>query len=159
MEAAPPDAFAVRRLTAGDRDVVLEAGHLFDGPPTPEATDTFLASPGHHLLMAFAGSRPVGFVSGVTITHPDKGTEMLLYELGVDEAWRRRGAGRQLVAALAELAREHGCRGMWVLTEEDNAAALATYRSAGGAPATDRPVMVEWSLDSAERPDLSAGGD
>ena len=26
--------------------------------------------------------------------HPDKGTEMLLYELGVDESYRRRGIGR-----------------------------------------------------------------
>ncbi|HZE00492.1 MAG TPA: GNAT family N-acetyltransferase, partial [Pseudonocardiaceae bacterium] len=51
---------------------------------------------------------------------PDKGTEMFLYELGVDDRFRRRGIGKALVAALAELARESGCYGMWVLTDSDN---------------------------------------
>ena len=39
----------------------------------------------------------MGFVSGVEVTHPDKGTEMFLYELAVDEPFRRRGIGRALV--------------------------------------------------------------
>ena len=45
-------------------------------------------------------------VTGVETTHPDKGTEMFLYELAVDEAARDRGVGRALVAALADLARD-----------------------------------------------------
>ena len=69
----------------------------------------------------------VGFVSGVEMTHPDKGTEMFLYELAVDEPWQRLGVGASLVHALANLARERGCYGMWVLTDDDNIAALATY--------------------------------
>jgi hypothetical protein len=34
---------------------------------------------------------------------------------------------------------------MWVVTEEDNAAALATYRRAGGV-STGRQVVLEWDL-------------
>ena len=78
--------------------------------------------------------------------HPDKDTEMLLYELGVDEGFRRRGIGRALVDALGARAREHGCTSMWVLTEADNDAALATYAAAGaGAPSPQ--VMVDWTFD------------
>jgi ribosomal protein S18 acetylase RimI-like enzyme len=127
----------VRRLGPGDDALVLGASALFDNPPRPDATATFLARDGHHLLMAFddaadTGAAAVGFVSGVETTHPDKGTEMFLYELSVDEAARNRGVGRALVAALADLARESGCYGMWVLTDDDNPAAVRAYEAAGG---------------------------
>lgn len=132
-----------------DLDVVLAAGHLFDDPPIAEATRRFLAEPDHHLAIAYLGEEPAGFVSGVETTHPDKGTEMFLYELGVDEAFRRRGVGRALVAALAERARSHGCVGMWVATEPDNAAAIATYRSAGSSPPAAH-VVLDWSFDDRD---------
>ena len=79
-------------------------------------------------------------------THPDKGTEMFLYELGVAERARRRGVGAALVAALAELARERGCYAMWALTEPDNLAAQRTYARAGARIDGERPTMLEWRL-------------
>jgi aminoglycoside 3-N-acetyltransferase I len=131
----------IRRVT--DPGAVLAAAELFDEPPVPEATDRFLASPTHHLLFAYEGARAVGFVSGVETTHPDKGTEMFLYELSVAEDARRRGIGAALVRALAELARERGCYGMWVGIDTGNAAALATYRRAG-ARAEEAFTSLEW---------------
>ena len=47
----------------------------------------------------------MGFTTGVEMTHPDKGTEMFLYELEVTEAFRRRGIGFALLTQLKELAR------------------------------------------------------
>jgi ribosomal protein S18 acetylase RimI-like enzyme len=82
----------------------------------------------------------------VETTHPDKGTEMFLYELSVAEEFRRRGIGRALVSALADLAIERGCYGMWVGTEPDNDAALATYRAAGAAP-PESSVTLTWTFD------------
>jgi ribosomal protein S18 acetylase RimI-like enzyme len=73
---------------------------------------------------------------------------MFLYELSVDPDHRNRGIGRALVEALADLARARDCYGMWVGTESDNAAALATYRAAGASP--PEPFMtVEWIFDPA----------
>src|SRR5215210_6413103 len=119
----------IRRLGAADERAALAAEALFDGPADAEATRRFLAAPGHHLLVAYDGAgRPVGFVSGVELTHPDKGTELFLYELGVEA-----------------LARERGCHGMYTLADEGNAAARAAYRSAGGREAS-RPVMIDWDL-------------
>jgi ribosomal protein S18 acetylase RimI-like enzyme len=136
----------VRHMRAGDEDAVLAAGSLFDGFPKREATRRFLAEPNHHLLIAYDGSgEPVGFVSGVETTHPDKGTEMFLYELGVDEPSRRQGVGRTLVEALAALARERGCYGMWTGTETDNVAARRTYERAG-AQRTAPQLTVEWNF-------------
>ena len=42
---------------------------------------------------------------------------MLLYELAVDPTFLGRGCGTALVKALAALARERNCYGMWVLTD------------------------------------------
>ena len=135
----------VRRLGPGDDALVAAAGHLFDGPALPEPTARFLASDEHHLLVAYDGGRPVGMVTGVETTQPDKGTEMFLYELAVDEAARGRGIGRALVRALADLAREAGCYGMWVLTDDDNPAAVRAYTAAGGEP---EPLtrLIAWTF-------------
>jgi ribosomal protein S18 acetylase RimI-like enzyme len=144
----------IRRLGPGDAPAVLAARALFDSDPDPAATRRFLSDAGHHLLIAYdRDDRPVGFVSGVETTHPDKGTEMFLYELAVDAGSRRHGFGRSLVEALADLARERGCYGMWVGVDADNVAALRTYERAG-ARANPPTVVLDWDFgggSSAER--------
>jgi ribosomal protein S18 acetylase RimI-like enzyme len=135
----------VDRIGPDDLERVLAAAHLFDEPPTAEWTDRFLAHDGHHLLFAHLDGADVGFVSGVEMTHPDKGTEMFLYELGVDDAARGQGAGKALVAALREVAEERGCYGMWVLTDDDNDAAVRTYQAAGGSE-PDPQVLLDWTF-------------
>jgi ribosomal protein S18 acetylase RimI-like enzyme len=141
----------IERLGAGDDAKVAQASALFDGPARADATRRFLGERGHHLLIAYVGDTPAGFVTGMELTHPDKGTEMFLYELGVAQAHRRRGIGKALVAALVQLAQEAGCYGMWVLTDEDNLAALATYQAAGAARQPDT-VMLGWDFPSSQPP-------
>jgi len=139
----------ILRLGPGDDAKVKQASGLFDQPARDDATSRFLNDPIHHLLVAYEGGVPVGFVSGVEVTHPDKGTEMFLYELGVDERFRRRGIGRALVRRLAALGEERGCYGMFVLTEHSNRAALATYQSTG-AVREDNWVMFTWEPLASE---------
>jgi len=135
----------IRPVGPGQVGHVLAASSLFDGAATRAWTALFLERGGHHLLLAWLDDVPVGFVSGVETTHPDKGTEMFLYELAVDEGHRRKGIGRALVEAIAAVAVERGCYGMWVGTEPDNQAAIATYRSAG-APEPEPFVTLTWDL-------------
>ena len=129
-----------------DAAAVYRAGDLFDSPPLPEPTERFLADPTHHLLLAYDdGGRAVGMISGVEMTHPDKGTEMFIYELAVAPAARLQGVATKLVRALADLARRRGGYGMWVGTEPDNAAAQATYRKAGANE--EAPfLLLSWDL-------------
>ena len=133
----------IQHLGTADAALVVSAGELFDSPPDQETSARFLAAPGHHLFIAYEGDRPVGFVSGVEMTHPDKGTEMFLYELAVHEDFRRRGIGRALVETLFRLGRDLGCYGMWVLTDADNEAARATYGRAGGREDGEH-LMFSW---------------
>ena len=139
----------IERIT--DAAAVGTGAELFDSPPRPDATARFLAEANHHLLFAYDDNdRAVGMISGVEMTHPDKGTEMFIYELGVAPTARLQGVGSRLVAELAQIARRNGCYGMWVGTEVGNAAALATYRRAGAseeAPFT----LLNWELLDGER--------
>ncbi|HUQ60256.1 GNAT family N-acetyltransferase [Lentzea sp.] len=129
---------------AASPDDVLAAAHLFDAPPRPDATARFLAQDHSHLLIAYVGDVPAGFASGVEMTHPDKGTEMFLYELGVDDAFLRRGIGTALVEALKALAAERGCYAMWTGAATGDAAAQATYRKTGAS--IDDGAFVSWEL-------------
>ena len=131
------------RAGADEAGLVDAAAHLFDNAVDADARGGFLADPRHHLLLARVEGAVVGFVSGVETIHPDKGTEMLLYELAVAPEHRRHGIGAELVRALGELATERGCYGMWVLTDDDNGAALATYRSVQPSDES-RHVMLTW---------------
>jgi len=57
--------------------------------PKAPATEQFLGTASHYLLFAYdddadaGGGVVLAMISGVETTHPDKGTEMFLYELGV----------------------------------------------------------------------------
>lgn len=130
---------------ASSVEEIVAAEHLLDGPAVPEAAERFVADPLHHMLIAYVDGRPAGMVTGVEMTHPDKGTEMFLYELGVDEAYRRRGIGSALAAELARFARDRGCYFQWVLVDDDNEAALATYRRAGTTEESPQ-TMLGWDF-------------
>ena len=85
-------------------------------------------------------------MSATEIFHPDKPNELFLSELAVVSAKRHRGAATALLAELKLVARERGCVSIWVLTSEDNEAAVATYRGAGGEWDGANSVMFEIPL-------------
>lgn len=69
----------IRRATTVEE--LTAAEHLYDGPARTEWAERFLAAPGHLMLIAYVDGAPAGMVSGIEMLHPDKGTEMCLYEL------------------------------------------------------------------------------
>jgi aminoglycoside 3-N-acetyltransferase I len=133
----------IERVT--DADTLASGAELFDETPLTGPVSRFLGSADHHLLFAWDDAdQAVGFISGVEVTHPDKGTEMFLYELGVTETARGQGVATGLVEALQTLAKESGCYGMWVACESDNLAALATYRRSG--PDEANVTIFNWQF-------------
>ena len=122
----------VKRLSSGEEAEVRRFDEAFDEAVDGELAARFLADDRHHLVVAYVDGEPAGFVSATEILHPDKPTELFLNELAVLPAYRRRGAATTLLEELKHLAKEHGCVSIWVLTDEDNEAAVASYRKAGG---------------------------
>jgi ribosomal protein S18 acetylase RimI-like enzyme len=121
----------IRRLGPGDEDVVRR---LAEHEPRAE----LLSDPRTVFVAAFDGDEPIGFAFGYELPrrHGDA-TEFFVYELGVDEAYRRRGIATALMRELLG-----GREGSFVLTEPENEAANAVYRSLGGRRSDT--VMWEW---------------
>jgi ribosomal protein S18 acetylase RimI-like enzyme len=140
----------IRRAVLGDGDEVARFEDAFDNRVLPEETRRFLEDERHHLLLGYVDDRPAGFLSAVEVFHPDKRSELFLNEVGVMEGARRRGLARALVDELKRIGHERACVSMWVLTDEDNAAAMRLYRSTGGVWNGEPVVMFEFALDEEE---------
>lgn len=141
----------VRRVSIGDEALAEAAVKRFaeEAPSLPIDVDAFLRRPEAVLLVALDDEDDdalAGWVYGQELIHPDGERTMLLYALDVDDAFRRRGHGRALVTAFVEGARAAGCTEVWVLTDDANPAALATYASAGGRREAEASVMFTWPL-------------
>jgi ribosomal protein S18 acetylase RimI-like enzyme len=159
-------AFEIRRLGPGydailttlavDGDRYAEDGEdETDVPLSAADARAFLADDTTHLLIASdpqapGGTPPLGFVVANELRHRHSFARLLIvYEIGVDRAQRRRGIGRALLDAVADLARDRGVPEGFVITNESNAPAMALYASAGGTrPSLD---VAEWDFDYRER--------
>jgi ribosomal protein S18 acetylase RimI-like enzyme len=150
-------AVFIRRLGPGDEELLellardaadfdLAGRSAPDQPLGQDEAVAYLANEG--VLHWIAESEEV--VVGELICHllplsVAPGREVLLYSVGVREAYRRQGIGRALVNELrrwCELAR---VRDVWVLA--DNAGAEAFYRSCGFRLGEEREQGVLYLLE------------
>jgi ribosomal protein S18 acetylase RimI-like enzyme len=128
----------IRVLHRGDDSILMNvATAVFDRPINPELTRESLEDPRHHIAVAIDKGLVVGFASGVHYTHPDKPPELWVNEVAVAPTHRRRGIGKAVLKALFEVGRTRHCSVAWVLTDRNNAAAMALYSSAGGIEGAD----------------------
>lgn len=96
------------------------------------------------LLGAFGGDEPVGF--GCFYRHKSSlsATDVVLMnDLYVTEAARGHGAGRALIEAGVELARDSGCTHLTWATAPDNHRAQALYDSTGAEKSTWLEYEIE----------------
>ncbi|HET8523733.1 MAG TPA: GNAT family N-acetyltransferase [Thermomicrobiales bacterium] len=113
----------------------------------PAEGQTFLDNPDNAFFVAKYNGVIAGFLTAHRLQRFDKRrAEVLLYEIGVDERYRRLGLGTALVAAVKEWAAEVGADEVWVLTEQDNLPALSLYRSAGPADEMADVVMFTYEV-------------
>jgi aminoglycoside 3-N-acetyltransferase I len=130
----------VRRLGPGDEDVVRTLAER-------EPQVGLLADEATIFLAAFDGKEPIGFVFGYELPRRHGVPSMLfIYELGVNEAYRRQGIATRLMTELEQIARSRGIGEGFVLTEPDNEAANILYESLGG----ERSDTVMWDYRYAD---------
>jgi ribosomal protein S18 acetylase RimI-like enzyme len=149
---------AVRRLGPGDEELLTQlarsglrfeetgAAEADEVPLAPADAARFLADDRTHLFVAYEGGVDdlLGFVVANELLHRHTFSRMLIvYEIGVHDAHRRRGIGRALLDAVQALAVERGIAEGFVLTESTNAPAMALYAAAGGT----RLDAVQWDFD------------
>jgi ribosomal protein S18 acetylase RimI-like enzyme len=126
----PADLAAFDRVAEGVFDHAIERDRLA----------AYLAAPGHHFIAAFVDGEIVGQLAAVLHHHPDlRPIELYVDEVAVAPTFQRQGIARRLIDGAFDLARELGCRELWVATEPDNLPARGLYE-ARGAPA--EPVVM-----------------
>jgi aminoglycoside 6'-N-acetyltransferase I len=139
----------VRRETTVDAGLAAELDAIFDEGMSWDAEQgrRFLAHPDTLLLVARWNGEVCGFLSAYRLQRFDRRrAEVLLYEIGVAESFRRRGVGRALVEEAKRWTAEVSADELWVLTENDNAPARALYATTGGREQTGM-TMFEYRMD------------
>lgn len=120
---------------------------VFDAPIEPQKLATYLAQPGHLMVLAVTDGEVVGQARGIVHRHPDLPTELYIDNLGVTPDRRRERLATRMLDELVAWGRELGCEEAWVGTEPDNTAARALYDRRGAEAETF--VMYVYELDGA----------
>jgi ribosomal protein S18 acetylase RimI-like enzyme len=124
----------IRRLGPGDERMLQTlAQRNKDFVPDDAWAAAFLVDRRNCILVELAAGLPVGFVLLYLLPRFDGRIGAFLYELGVDEGFRRRGIGRGLIEEAKRVARGAGAFEMYVLTDPENDAANALYAATGAA--------------------------
>ena len=130
----------VKRLGVGDELLARQAISLLKTETPRDIVDGldveylrhFLKCDNNYMIVAVIDEVPVGFVLAYRLMRVDRKQDMMLfYEVVVDEQYRHRGLGRELICQLKQICRENKIMKMWVSTNRSNRAAVELYRSTG----------------------------
>jgi ribosomal protein S18 acetylase RimI-like enzyme len=146
----------VRRLEPGDEGEVLRSVHLLDDPPNAGAVRAYLSDERNVFFLAYQDETPVGFLRGTGLGQlKTEQKQMFLYEIGVDERFRRRGVARALIEALLELCRSLRFDEVFVFTDPSNEPAVRLYRTTGAVTETLADRMYVYQLRGSVGPSHS----
>lgn len=143
------DGVSITRVGPGDAQLLAHVlPNVFDNPIDPRQLAAFLTSRTHIMVVALSAGAVVGVATGTILLHPDKQPMLFINEVGVAETFQRKGIGRAITERLIAEARNDGCSGAWLATEEDNLPARALYHGMDGRE-TPGIVVFDW-----DHPDL-----
>jgi GNAT superfamily N-acetyltransferase len=95
------------------------------------ARDGFGPEPKFHVLLAYWDREPVGYALFFDVYSTWRGRQMFLEDLFVREAFRERGVGKGLMAAVARIAEREGCYALRWEVLAWNRPAVEWYESLG----------------------------
>lgn len=130
-----------------DDDLFQDVAYdVFDAEVSAESLRSFLDDQNHHMVIAQDGAMIIGFVSAVSYIHPDKPWEIWINEVGVAPDWHGQGIAKSLLSMMLDHGRSIGCVEAWVLTEPENTAANALYRSVARKRGNGPAVTLMYSF-------------
>jgi ribosomal protein S18 acetylase RimI-like enzyme len=152
---------AIKRLGPGDESTLdllarEEADFDIEGRGSalprlkPSMAQRYLANPSVLHWVAVQDGVVTGFLYCAHLllrTHP--GQELLLYEIGVRQAFRRQGVGRALLDYMARWMQNSEITEVWVCA--DNRVAVDFYRGCGFASEQPQPVYLTRSIEPAPK--------
>ena len=116
----------VKVLTKDNLPLLMNvAEDVFDHPIDKAFADEFLNDPRHHVVVAAAKDKIIGFVSAVHYIHPDKPPELWINEIAVAPPYQGHGLGTAILNEMLQLGKGIGCKNAWVW----GAAAGFSFRS------------------------------
>ena len=139
----------IKRITQLNNELINQINLLLDEETTwdNEQGNFFTKNQDNLLLLAFEDNKPVGFLTAHRLQRFDKRkAEVLLYEMGVHQDYRKRGIGKTLIEECKNWAKEIGADEVWVLTEKDNIPAMTMYQSAGAKEEAPGTIMWVYKL-------------
>lgn len=137
----PGDEAVLELLATRDPEFDLEGRGNVLLPLEPDAARTFLSNPAVQFWTAHDADDVVGFLYCIVLPlRSGEGRELLLYEIGVRQSARRRGAGRALLDRMEQWMLSNDVGEVWVCA--DNPAAVEFYRGFGFDAPGDQPVYM-----------------
>ena len=119
-----------------------DVNSYMSAPPSDEYLSSLLERGDFIPLVAVTDGRVVGGLAAYVLTKfEQERTEVYIYDLAVDENYRRRGIATGLINKLREIAREKGAWVIYVQADHGDDPAIKLYESLG-----TREVVVHFVL-------------
>lgn len=137
----------VRRLGKSDAEDARRANAAFDWPLDEDALAVFLASPTDHLLVAYMDGQPCGMAIAHELRRLDGlAPELYVHTIDTLPAFQRQGVASAVMEGIKRIGRGINARGMFLITNESNTAAMAFYRVTGGQRNATDEALFEYTL-------------
>ena len=138
--ALKSEAFEIRRL--GRKDAVLAQQlfrlfqEVFEEEPTSAGTSylkRLLGKPDFFVYAAFCEKEIVGGLTAYELPkYYSECSEMFIYDIAVKSEFQRQGLGKMMLETLQAYCRQQGIKEMFVAANEEDAQAVAFYRTTEG---------------------------
>lgn len=144
----PGDEVTLDLLAREDADFDLDGRGGELTPLRPSQAQRYLANPSVLHWVTLEAGVVTGFLSCcLVLLRSDPGQELLLYEIGVRRAWRRKGHGRALLNHMESWMQNNDVAEVWVCA--DNPVAVEFYRGSAFAIEESQPVYLTRRVDAA----------
>ena len=140
------EAIVIRLLASDDLARLDTAEGELLRDVDPRVATAWLGDPRRHVAIALAGARVVGIAFASHRLRARGAPELVVGDVTVASAYRRRGVGRRLLARLRAHGRSLGCGEAFAAAERDNAAMRRLCAGMGGVELAEPTVRVSFPL-------------